>query len=235
MHRRELQTVPGTFGLVLKGRWPAPVPTMDDFSEVDWQQKSICGQLVPRQQAFYAFGDNKLTRYKFGGSALARGDIVPEAVLDAAKIASQLTAREFNAAVLNLYVGDRSSVDCHSDDEPECDRDNEGRVETIASLSLGISRVFQLRPKHPLQARRPKDIISIQLDHGDVLVMLPGCQEAFEHRVPKKGGGRAGKVPRLEVGTRLNCTFRMMGDRGRRAIASSTEVRACVPCTSPER
>jgi alkylated DNA repair dioxygenase AlkB len=221
MHARELQAVPGTFGLVLRGRWPAPIPRMEAFNDVQWQQKLICGQLVPRQQAFYTFGDNKLTRYKFGGSALVRGAFVPEAVLAAGQVASQLASCEFNAAVLNLYVGDRSSVAWHSDDEPECTRDSEGRVKTIVSLSLGESRVFQLRPKFPSQVRRSSDIVSIQLEDGDVLLMLPGCQEAFEHRVPKKSGARASKSRRLEFDTRLNCTFRMMGDHGSECCAAA--------------
>ena len=68
----------------------------------------------------------------------------------------------------------------------------------IASLTLGVTRPFDLRPK--LDRR---SIVSIDLDHGDLLIMRGETQLNWEHRVPKQ--------PRI-AGERINLTFRQQPD-----------------------
>lgn len=52
------------------------------------------------------------------------------------------TKHSFNSLLCNLYRNEKDSVDWHSDDEPEL-----GRNPVIASLSLGATRMFEMRKK----------------------------------------------------------------------------------------
>jgi len=96
----------------------------------------------------------------------------------------------FNSGLLNLY---RSGADCvswHSDDEPE-----PGPEPAIGSVSFGGSRKFQLKP------RTSKEKKSIELRHGDYLLMSGKTQRNWLHQVP-----RTKKV--LEPG--IHITFRQI-------------------------
>lgn len=75
----------------------------------------------------------------------------------------------------------------HSDDEKELDTSS-----GIASLSFGGSRDFIFRHKEK------KDKITIQLDGGDLLLMLGSTQKHWEHGVPK----------RTQAAARISLTFR---------------------------
>ena len=102
----------------------------------------------------------------------------------------------FNAVLLNLYRDGRDAMGWHADDEPELDAEA-----PIASLSLGASRSFRLRPK-PGQQQAAR---SLELAHGDLLVMDPPTQRHWQHALPR----------RLRVHQpRLNLTFRMVRSVG---------------------
>ena len=100
------------------------------------------------------------------------------------------TANSFNRALVNYYRDGSDSVDWHADDEPEL-----GSEPVIASLSLGVERVFQLR--HKLTKQR----ISISLPHGSLLMMGDGIQEYWQHRIAKVANRQE---------PRVNFTFRHM-------------------------
>jgi alkylated DNA repair dioxygenase AlkB len=94
----------------------------------------------------------------------------------------------FNSVLANLYRDGRDSMGCHADDEKEL-----GFNPTIASLSLGDGRLFKMHHK------KRKQTLSIDLQHGDLLVMGGSCQRHWVHSVPKT------KMPRSP---RINLTFR---------------------------
>ncbi len=131
---------------------------------------------VPREQAW--FGDAE-----FGGRPFT-----PE--LEAVRAAlEELTGAGFRHVLLNRYRTGADSVAWHSD------RSGAGGAQpVIGSLTLGATRAFDLRPK----ADRAR-VISVDLDHGDLLVMRGETQTGWEHRV--------GKDPRIS-GERINLTFR---------------------------
>lgn len=85
----------------------------------------------------------------------------------------EATSARFNSCLGNLYRDGNDYVSMHADDEPEL-----GPEPTIASLSLGASRKFQLR--HPTAAP-----IDLMLDDGDLLVMSGPMQREWKHGVPK--------------------------------------------------
>ena len=92
----------------------------------------------------------------------------------------------FNAVLLNLYRGGNDSMGWHADDEHDMSP-------TIASVSFGAARTFQLRRKAP-----PADVVSVRLTGGSVLIMRGDTQRLWQHRVPKEPAD----------GERINLTFR---------------------------
>lgn len=95
---------------------------------------------------------------------------------------------KFNTVLLNLYRTGQDSMGWHADDEPEL-----GLNPTIASLSLGAPRAFQLR--HNQQQEK----ISLTLPSGSLLIMGGSLQHNWQHCLPKR--------TKVNV-SRLNLTFR---------------------------
>jgi alkylated DNA repair dioxygenase AlkB len=100
----------------------------------------------------------------------------------------------FNSVLLNLYRDGNDSVGWHSDDEREL-----GPEPTIASLSFGQARIFQIRHRPP--ARHPT--VKMELTHGSLLIMRGATQRNLLHAVPKSSKAN---------GPRINLTFRSIMD-----------------------
>ena len=107
------------------------------------------------------------------------------------------TGSTYDYVFLNRYRDGRDAVAWHGDRDGEQD----ARL-IVASLSLGASRAFQLRPKKDSGLRH--DPISVDVAHGDLIVMRGDTQLYWEHRVPRD--------PRV-TGERLNVTFRQLHAR----------------------
>ncbi|MGP6159139.1 MAG: alpha-ketoglutarate-dependent dioxygenase AlkB family protein [Vulcanimicrobiaceae bacterium] len=130
---------------------------------------------VPREQAWV--GDDRLPWQDFPELLAVRRD------------AEAATGARFAFVLLNRYRDGNDSVAWHND------REVPGLAQpVIASLTLGATRAFDLRPK--AERRR---LISVDLVHGDLLVMRGATQQHWEHRVAKN--------PRIS-GERINLTFR---------------------------
>jgi len=102
------------------------------------------------------------------------------------------TGSTYDYVFLNRYRDGRDAVAWHGDRDGEQD----ARL-IVASLSLGASRAFQLRPKKDSGLRQ--DPVTVEVAHGDLIVMRGDTQLYWEHRVPRD--------PRI-TGERLNVTFR---------------------------
>jgi alkylated DNA repair dioxygenase AlkB len=94
----------------------------------------------------------------------------------------------FNSVLANLYRDGRDRMGWHSDDEPEL-----GPRPVIASVSLGATRRFSLKPKAGGASR------TLDLPHGSLLVMAGDTQTAWRHALA--GTARP-------VAPRINLTFR---------------------------
>lgn len=128
---------------------------------------------VPREQAWR--GDDRAAPWSEELLAVRR------------RLEEQLGAR-FSFVLLNRYRNGSDSVAWHND------REVKGLAHpVVASLSLGASRAFDLRPKDDR-----KRVLSIDLEHGDLLVMQGDTQLNWEHRVAKVRAS----------GERINLTFR---------------------------
>ena len=102
------------------------------------------------------------------------------------------TGTSYDYVFLNRYRDGHEAVAWHGDRDGEQD----ARL-VVASLSLGATRAFQLRPKKESGLRY--DPITVDVAHGDLIVMAGDTQLYWEHRVPRE--------PRV-TGERINLTFR---------------------------
>lgn len=139
---------------------------------------------IPRLQAWY--GDNNLS-YRYSNMTLIAQPWTESLRVLKAKV-SDYCDHEFNAVLANLYRNQDDSVGWHSDDEPEL-----GLMPTIASLSFGAEREFQL--KHIIT----KEKINIVLRPGSLLIMRGNTQQYWQHCLPKRS---------KEIAPRINLTFR---------------------------
>lgn len=162
------------------------------LSEIPWQQDAlrIAGKHIdiPRLQCL--LGDSALP-YAYSGLIL-KPRALPASVESMRKRVHELSGSQFNVALANLYRHERDSVDWHSDDEASL-----GQNPTIASVSLGETRRFELRHRFD----RTQPIRKIELTHGSLLIMSGSTQHFWEHRLPKDSHT---KLPRI------NLTFRLL-------------------------
>ena len=176
--------------VLFSGAFPAEVA--DDYfthllEYTPWRQDRIQvfgkDHAMPRLTAWY--GD---FAYTYTGIANPPGPWSPQ-LLRIKALAEELAGETFSGVLLNLYRGGRDSVSWHSDDEHAL-----GSEPTIASVSFGATRRFQLRRKgeHKMRA-------AIDLHHGDVLVMRGATQRLWQHQIPKTA---------RTVSPRINLTFR---------------------------
>mmetsp|Transcript_17388 Transcript_17388/g.25397 ORF Transcript_17388/g.25397 Transcript_17388/m.25397 type:complete len:189 (-) Transcript_17388:154-720(-) len=92
------------------------------------------------------------------------------------------------------YRNGRDSMDWHSDDEKSL------VSRSIASVSLGATRCFQIRSLMNKKLKKSVDLMS-----GTLLVMAGNTQISCQHRVPK--------VPQRQAcGERINITFRKVAE-----------------------
>jgi len=108
-------------------------------------------------------------------------------LLDQVNTASDTT---FNSALLNYYRDGKDSMGWHQDNEREL-----GPNPTIASLTFGAERVFQMKHIYDKAIAR-KDI---PLRNGSLLIMGGTTQHYWKHQIPKT---------KKVIGPRLNITFR---------------------------
>ena len=101
-----------------------------------------------------------------------------------------VTNASFNACLCNFYHHGNEGMTWHSDDDKEF-----GLNPTIASLSFGAERTFSFRHKIT------KEVISIILESGSVLLMKANTQSHWVHALPKSA-----KIK----DPRINLTFRLV-------------------------
>ena len=100
----------------------------------------------------------------------------------------KFTGVAFNSVLVNLYRDGKDSVSWHSDNEAI-----NGREPTIASISLGATRRFDLRHK------ATKHTVRVDLEDGSLVVMSGLSQHCWVHQIAKTANA---------VGPRINLTFR---------------------------
>ena len=159
------------------------------LQKIHWDQNELIvfgeKHLEPRETAWYG---NPGVKYGYSGIEHESKYWLPflEEIRDRIK---EVTESSFNSVLLNRYRDEKDSVAWHADDEPEL-----GESPFIASLSLGSSRPFQVKPKNG-----DERAISIELMHGDLLTMSAETQSKCLHQIPKTS---------KTITERINLTFR---------------------------
>ncbi|HAV54098.1 MAG TPA: alpha-ketoglutarate-dependent dioxygenase AlkB, partial [Aequorivita sp.] len=99
-----------------------------------------------------------------------------------------ISGETFNSCLLNLYHSGAEGMGWHSDAEKDLKKNG-----AIASVSLGAERKFALKHK------QTKETVSLNLEHGSLLLMKGTTQTHWLHRLP----------PTKKIhDPRINLTFR---------------------------
>ncbi|MBV9176324.1 MAG: alpha-ketoglutarate-dependent dioxygenase AlkB [Nitrososphaeraceae archaeon] len=104
------------------------------------------------------------------------------------QIVEKYAGTKFNSCLLNFYHNGTEGMGWHSDDEESL-----GKNSTIASLSFGAERKFSFKHK------QTKQIVSLVLEHGSLLIMKGATQSNWLHSLPKS---------KNIIQPRINLTFR---------------------------
>ena len=157
--------------------------------QLAWHQNTIhlMGKTIPVPRLECMYGDAGCD-YLYSNSVLLKPFPWTAQLLGLRFRIESETGYKFNIVLCNRYRTGRDSVGWHNDNEPSM-----GIMPAIASISLGASRKFQLRP------RTGGKSVDFWLEHGSLLLMQPGCQEDWVHQIPKTS---------KPVGERINLTFR---------------------------
>jgi alkylated DNA repair dioxygenase AlkB len=128
---------------------------------------------IPRKHAWFA--DDPDWVYRWSGLRMEPHQI-PGCLRQMQRWITTELGCDFPMVLANLYRDGQDRVGWHSDDETEMGN-------TIASVSLGASRDFQLRPT---RGSSPRKTTTITLHHGDLLVMAGDTQDNYQHQIPRR-------------------------------------------------
>lgn len=155
-----------------------------------WEMMGKSG-FVPRIQKL--FGEFP---YSFSNHKMVPDPVTPRLVVRCLEYArAHFSKFEWNGALVNLYVDGADGIGMHSDDEPELNKEA-----PILSFSFGATRRFLVMANKNHSAAVKKRL-TLDLEHGDLVVMGGNLQEGFKHSIPKT------KKP---VAWRLNITIRSL-------------------------
>lgn len=157
-------------------------------AETPWEGHSftIFGRTMDMPRRIQMYGPHG---YRYSGVVhpprvlTARLQLLQAAVQEA-------TGLPFNSVLLNLYRDGDDSIGWHTDDDYP-----HGGQPVIASLSLGATRRFRLRP------RGGGPSVGIDLHSGSLLLIAGPARTDWQHSVPRT------KRP---VGPRVNLSWRQM-------------------------
>lgn len=156
---------------------------------IDFEQHRLrlFGRAVDAPRLSCWIGDPR-AYYRYSGATFAPHPWPPLLAQLRERVEAACDAR-FNSVLANLYRDGRDAMGWHSDDEDEL-----GAAPVIASVSLGGTRRFRMRPRHGSAPAR-----TLELTHGSLLCMSGETQTNYMHAVPRT---------RRPVTPRLNLTFR---------------------------
>ncbi|NQZ89503.1 MAG: alpha-ketoglutarate-dependent dioxygenase AlkB [Colwellia sp.] len=155
---------------------------------IDWRcdKAVVFGNIIEtkRKVAWYAEEAFSYTYSNMTKTALL---FTPE-LLSFKALVEEHTGETYNACLLNLYHTGEEGMAWHSDGEKDL-KD----LGAIASLSFGVERKFAFKHK------QSKEVISLPLKAGSLLVMKGLTQQYWLHRLPPS---------KLVKDARINLTFR---------------------------
>ncbi|PKA27181.1 alpha-ketoglutarate-dependent dioxygenase AlkB [Leptospira levettii] len=161
-------------------------------TSIEWKQDEaiLYGKhiLTKRSVAWYA--DNGFS-YRYSGTTKKAIPWTKELLTLKEQVETK-TDEKFNSCLLNLYHDGSEGMAWHSDDETSLKPNS-----TIASVSLGIERIFRFKHK------KKNTLVELRLEPGSLLLMKDEIQIHWLHSLPKTL-----KIKR----PRINLTFRQFGN-----------------------
>lgn len=156
--------------------------------QLNWQhdQSLMFGKLITTKRKVAWYGDLAF-EYKYSNITKKAIFWTPELLQIKLEI-EKLTGESFNSCLANLYHDGSEGMAYHSDGETDLKKHG-----AIASVSFGAERYFHFKHKES------KQLITIFLEHGSLLVMKNETQDYWLHRLP----------PTKKIfNPRINLTFR---------------------------
>src|SRR5919206_4895407 len=153
-----------------------------------WEKDKVIifGKHITTKRKVAWYGDSE---YLYAYSNTAKRALAWTKELSELKqIVEEYAEIKFNSCLLNLYHNGNEGMGWHSDDEESLGKNN-----TIASLSFGAERKFSFKHK------QTKQIVSLVLEDGSLLIMKDATQSNWLHSLPKS---------KNITQPRINLTFR---------------------------
>lgn len=159
------------------------------LEQTPWQQDDITvfGKVYAQPRLTALYGNNGLP-YSYSNIEMHPHEFT-SALSEIKDKVERHTGHQFTSCLLNLYRNGKDSNGWHADDEKEL-----GPHPTIASVSLGATRIFKFREK-----ANKKNTYKLELTAGSLLLMKGTTQSLWQHQIPKTTKA---------VGPRINLTFR---------------------------
>ena len=161
---------------------------------IEWRNDEaiIFGKRVvtKRKVAWYA---SEAFEYSYSNTTKVALPFTKE-LLELKALVENETNETYNSCLLNLYHNGSEGMAWHSDGEKDLKKNG-----AIASLTLGAERKFGFKHK------QTKEVVSLILQHGSLLVMKDETQAHWLHRLPPTK-----KIHR----PRVNLTFRTIDKIG---------------------
>ena len=158
------------------------------MSEIAWRcdQAVIFGKRIETKRKVAWYADNPFS-YTYSNTT-KQALVWTPMLLTLKALVEQKTGESYNSCLLNLYHNGSEGMAWHSDGEKELKERG-----AIASLTFGATRKFAFKHK------QTKELVSLDLKAGSLLVMKGETQKHWLHRLP----------PTKKVQeARINLTFR---------------------------
>lgn len=158
------------------------------LNEIEWKNDVafLFGKRIVTKRKVAWYGD-KPYEYKYSNNTKIALKWTNE-LLELKTLVEKISGESFNSCLLNLYHNGSEGMAWHSDGEQDLKKNG-----AIASLSFGSERIFAFKHKDS------KEKVSLELEHGSLLIMKDETQSHWLHRLPPT------KKPHRE---RINLTFR---------------------------
>ncbi len=163
------------------------------LNNINWKNDEaiIYGKHIITKRKIAWYGDSD---YSYKYSNISKQALPwTEYLLVLKKKVEEIIGSNFNSCLLNLYHNGKEGVTWHSDGEKTL-----GNTPLIASLSFGAERKFSFKHK------QTKQLVSLILEHGSLLVMKDKTQTNWLHSLP---------ITKKISNLRINLTFRTIFSR----------------------
>lgn len=158
------------------------------LANIHWEndQAVIFGKRIITKRKVAWYGDKQF-EYTYSNTTKQALPWTKE-LLDLKTLCEVSSGETYNSCLLNLYHNGEEGMAWHSDGEKDLIKNG-----AIASLSFGAERKFAFKHK------QSKQVVSLLLEHGSLLVMKGTTQNNWLHRLP----------PTKKISqARINLTFR---------------------------